>query len=118
MKRDILKELSEGSVSPEEAGRIYDAIMDAGKMDFAEALGLNIFEATAFGYGVELPELARWRKNGWPNYCRHCEAAIDIPKGGWIAKESTPGGDHFLKHLQCPSKGRGHGASAKKRDSR
>ncbi len=102
MKRDILRELADGAVSPEEAERIYDAIMNAGKMDFAEALGLNTLEATAYGYGVEFPELAKWRKEGWPNKCALCGKSIDIPNGGWMAKEFGPKFEHALEHLACP----------------
>lgn len=106
MKRDILKELMDGAVSPDEAERIYDAIMDDGKMDFAEALGLSNTEATAYGYGVPFDELAKWRRDGWPNNCVACGGVIDVSRGGWIPKEHGREPHHALKHLQCPAKAR------------
>ena len=101
MKRDILKELADGSVSTEEAERIYDDIMDAGKIDFAEALGLNNRESTAFGYGVPLDELAMWRKDGWPKNCAVCKRALDVSKSGWMATHTDASGRHLIVHIPC-----------------
>ena len=101
MKRDILKELSDGSVSPAEAERIYDAIMDAGKIDYAVALGLNNLESTAFGYGVPLHELSKWRKDGWPKNCAVCKRPLDVSKGGWMATHVDASGHHMIIHIPC-----------------
>ena len=98
--RDILDELSKGTISPEQAERIYDDVMDSGKVDFAEALSLSKMEATAFGHGVGLPELAKWRLKGWPSKCVACGRAIEVPQYGWMAKEINPD-HHVLEHITC-----------------
>ena len=113
MKRDILDELGQKTISPEEAQGIFDAVLDAGQMGLGEGVGMSRTEYTAHGHGVWFDELAGWRKNGWPDTCVVCGEKIDVPKFGWIAKELGPDQDHFLKHIECPTKARPRIRSAK-----
>lgn len=101
MKRDILLELAEGKISPKQAEEIYISFMDSDQGDVSGAFCLSKIEATAFLHGVGLPELAQWRKHGWPNKCILCGKALDVPKFGWMAKEIGPD-RHALEHIECP----------------
>lgn len=114
MKRDILQELAKGKISPEEAQQIFDAVLHDGKMGLGEGVGMDNAEYTANCHGVGLPELAKWRKDGWPDECVVCGEHIDVPNFGWMAKELGPDQDHVLEHVQCPTTGRAKRHSAKR----
>jgi hypothetical protein len=99
MKRDILKEIHEGTLSVEEADAIYDSIGEpAGPPHAHDLLGLSPAESTAFGI-VGFDELARWRYSGWPNVCPVCGQEIAVEKFGWWPKEVD--GRHRLVHISC-----------------
>lgn len=109
---DILSELGEGKISPEEAQKIFDATLDAGKMGLGDGLGMSNAEYTAYCHAVGLAEIAKWRKDGWPDKCAVCGERIDVPNFGWMAKELGPDQDHVLEHIQCPTTGRAKRHSA------
>ncbi len=99
MKRDLLREVYEGSISPEQADGIYDAANDEDVASVRDNLGLTLIEDTAYGY-LRPDELAKWRYEGWPNICQVCEKEIqDVQKGGWVIKRID--GDPRLIHLTC-----------------
>lgn len=99
MKRDILQEIYDGSISSEQAEKAYDAAMDADVTHAADELGLSDIEFASYGK-VGFEELARWRYEGWPDICPTCGRKIEnIEKGGWVVKRIN--GAPRLVHIAC-----------------
>lgn len=101
MSRDVLAELASHAITLEEAESLYDAILESDRRSAVrELLGMTRFEWTAFGHGVGLEELARWRVDGWPRLCEICGKQVSPPEFGWLAREESSG-SHRLVHVAC-----------------
>lgn len=107
MKCDLLHELNEGLLTPEEAQEMLDRFLDhpgepgtADTQDVETFFGFSRLEWTAYGQGAQLSDIADWRKNGWPSRCKNCGGAIDVEKFGWFVVKS--GGLITLRHVKCP----------------
>jgi hypothetical protein len=102
MRRDLLRELYEGELTPDQAQEIFDALLDSDEAaEVYDLLGLSKHESTAYAHGAPLEELAQWRYEGWPNVCVDCGREIDIEKFGWFAGEEREG-KSALSHITCP----------------
>ncbi|SAK99063.1 hypothetical protein AWB82_07266 [Caballeronia glebae] len=103
--RDLLGDLINGRLSPEEAEAVYDWYMDNLTVDdppVTDMLGFSKKEWTAYAHGAEFQDVANWRAHGWPDTCFVCGKPIVSDNFGWLAREHE--GRMQLKHVMCPKK--------------
>lgn len=101
MKR-TLAAVAAGELPVEDLEEAYEQLMNSSdSADIAEQLGLSREEWTAFGHGVGFGELARWRRDGWPDRCVVCGERIDAPRFSWLAQGDET--SHHLVHVGCLS---------------
>lgn len=102
MSRDLLKEIYDREISPEDAETAFQRILrsEQGSLVY-DLLRITKREATAFLHGVTFADLAKWRYEGWPNVCARCGQEIDLDAFGWFAGEEQDG-NSVLVHLRCP----------------
>lgn len=99
-RRDILKDLHDGSATLIEIESCYDATMDSahgGRVP--ELLGLSSPEYSALAHGVHFDVLSKWRYSGWPTTCLVCDKEIDIAEEHWLARDL--GQRQGLAHVAC-----------------
>jgi hypothetical protein len=99
--RDILFELFDEKLLPEQAEKILSALLDsdhAGEVE--KLLMLTNIEWTAYAHGATLADLARWRYLGWPLQCVRCRVAITLASFGWKVVDIA--GVSMLRHIRCP----------------
>jgi hypothetical protein len=100
--RDLLKDLQERRLTPEDAEREFLDVLDSERgAEVYELFGLSDPESTAYGHGVPFEELAEWRYEGWPSTCARCGRPIDVEAYGWFAGEEREG-NSVLVHIKCP----------------
>jgi hypothetical protein len=103
--RDILPELANGTMSPNDSDALYDRVMDsadaADAADAARLLGLSNVEWTSYCQGAGFEQLSTWRVAGWPTQCGVCGRAIVVESYGWLVAEIDR--RLWLQHIQCPS---------------
>ena len=116
MKRDLVDELGSNIITAEEAEVVFDQWLDSGGTQ-PEQLGFSQTEYTAYSHGAGFDDLAKWRKQGWPEDCSICGKALGaVTDFGWFVwdqdakKIGNHGGDLGLAHIKCLS-------SAEKDDS-
>jgi hypothetical protein len=102
---DVLYLLYHWEISLEEAYRIYDNIwemINRGEIprDWANALCLSEYEATAFAHGAGLEDLVKLRFEGWPTNCSRCGLPVDYKDYGWWYVEDASG-NPSLHHIEC-----------------
>jgi hypothetical protein len=101
MSRDVLSEINAGTMTVDDAYDILDALLDSAESSgYGYKLGLSHRELTAFVHSVGFAELARWRRDGWPQVCRLCGEPIDHDAFGWLARENGDG-THHIVHIRC-----------------
>ncbi|MCO7121374.1 hypothetical protein NIA71_05335 [Ihubacter massiliensis] len=66
------------------------------QIDLAKMLGMNEYEWTAYGQGIDLKLLAGWRQKGWPTKCALCNEPLDYKSFGWFIIEGRK-----LVHIKC-----------------
>jgi hypothetical protein len=71
------------------------------KFNWAEYLGIDNFEATAYANGASVAHIVSLRKNGWPDHCYKCHKPLDYKKYGWSFIPNESGENHF-QHIKCP----------------
>jgi hypothetical protein len=97
---DILKKLYAGSITPNEAQKMLDEVLDSeGGGAIGSLLKIGDVEWTAYGHGAQLEEIARWRYDGWPTRCAVCGRKIHADLFGWLIMQY--GGRSALRHVGC-----------------
>lgn len=105
-KIDVLERLNSGELSIDQVEEIYDSILNStNASDLYNYLCFSKVESTAFLQGAYFDDLAKWRKEGFPNVCHNCNKKIDIEQFGWMLKESPDNDEEFvIIHLECPDR--------------
>lgn len=90
---DILNSINSNEISINEAENLLEATIDKFHDNELEhtpqkELGLDKYEWTAIGFGIDLYVLAQWRKKGWPTSCENCCIEIDYKNFGWKIKDN------------------------------
>lgn len=100
MSVDVLAELIAGSMSEQDVERMYESVISSPRAaDTPRLLGLSEIEWAAFAHGVGFAELARWRRDGWPDRCWFCARPIVVREWGWMV--TGPDEAHVLAHIPC-----------------
>lgn len=100
IKRDLLDELYKGLISVDESYAILESILESPEApSVKEALGFSDPEYTAYGHGVGLINIAKWRHEGWPEACAKCRKSLVVGEYGWWAKKEDNVG--VLYHIGC-----------------
>ena len=102
---DLLQEVLDGIITPQEARDIYEESERAALsgnspyLIFYEFMGVDDEEGSAIDLGVDIGTVASWRRDGWPSSCRNCGGHINHKKFGWIARRY--GDEYGLEHVDC-----------------
>lgn len=104
---DILRALRDGSITDDDAARIFEEAFSAfhrgeAIAEWGEYFELSTPEATAYMHGASWRTLARFRYGGWPEQCVVCGQPLDCLMYGWRVV-GEPASTQSIAHIECPT---------------